>query len=99
MQLQYWLTNQNIKWHDNMQHEGLGKPVKKLREQNKASLCDKLAAEQGHLVVRPPLYHSALNPTKLNCSQVKVHVARNNPSYKIGDVYYLLLKGVQKSNA
>ncbi|KAI5643064.1 reverse transcriptase (RNA-dependent DNA polymerase) domain-containing protein [Phthorimaea operculella] len=56
---------------------------------------DELAAAYGVTILRLPPYHSELNPIELVWAQVKGHVARNNKSFKIGDLKQLFNEGLQ----
>lgn len=61
---------------------------------NKEYVCDKLAAENGHTVLRLPPYYCVFNPIELIWHQLKSNVRRSNTSPTLNTSVIELIKNV-----
>jgi len=58
-------------------------------------VCDKMASEHGHRVVRLPPYHCQYNPIELIWAQLKGYVAKRN-TFKIAELKPLIQEAMEK---
>lgn len=61
---------------------------------NKEYVCDKLATENGHTVLRLPPYYCIFNPIELIWHQVKSNIRRNNTSPTLNTSVIELIKNI-----
>ena len=54
-------------------------------------VCDRMALEQGFVVVRLPPYHCIFNPIELIWAWINGKVAKENETFKIADLMPLAL--------
>ena len=57
-------------------------------------MCDKLATENGHTVLRLPPYYCVFNPIELIWHQVKSNIRRNNTSPTLNTSVVELIKNI-----
>ena len=81
-----WLTEKRVKIPEMPLRSELWSLAKEQRRRYQDYICDTLAEEAGHTVLRLPPYHSELNPIELIWSQVKGRVAKSNTTYRLDDV-------------
>jgi transposase len=92
--LQEWLTHNEITWSSDMLKVELFDLCSRNAPKPEFSI-DKLAAEQGHSILRTPPYHPELQPIEVCWAVVKGHVAAHN-DFKMETVWSLLEEGFNK---
>ncbi|KAF0301818.1 hypothetical protein FJT64_025953 [Amphibalanus amphitrite] len=96
--IQEWLAQNGIAFDPNLRKPELLELVRPLRKK-KLFFLDRLAAEEGHQVVRLPAYHCDLNPIELVWSQLKGFVRSRNTTGRVDDIERLLQEGIQAVTA
>ena len=87
-EMQAWLTRRGIVWHQDMLKRKLYNLVKQHRP-TPTFVVNKIAEEQGFLVLRLPVGHCELNPIELIWAQIKGEVATRNTTFHLKDVQWL----------
>lgn len=88
-ELQAWLTERDIAFDLVMTKAELYEIVKR----NKPAIVyksDEIAWKWGHTVLRTPVRQCELNPIELIWARVKYHIAKNNTTFRLGDVKRLV---------
>ncbi|XP_075974910.1 uncharacterized protein LOC142975748 [Anticarsia gemmatalis] len=76
--MQAWLSEKNIPYKKDMLKPQLYNLIKLHKEKDKIFYIDKLFSDQGHLVLRLPLYHPDLNPIDMVWAVIKAYVSRDD---------------------
>lgn len=95
--LKDWLTHNQIPWSEDMLKEELYDLCVRLAPNPEFKL-DKIAAEQGHTILRTPPYHPELQPIETCWAVIKTYVAAHN-DFTMASVIRLLEEGFQKVTA
>lgn len=85
-QYQSWLSSKGVKWTPDMLKVELWQLCKQHRVLHRVYVCDEMASEHGHIVLRLPPYHSDLNPIELIWAQVKDYVGARNTRNTLKDI-------------
>ena len=86
--IQQWLRDHNIPFDNNLLRPQL-LALAKMHKQPPDFMIDKIAKDEGHIILRLPPYHPDLNPIEMVWSQVKGIVAQKNTTCRVNDVMQL----------
>ena len=90
-----WLRDRNIPFN-----EGLLKPelysLIKDHKPKKEYVVDRMLESHGHDVLRLPAYHCDLNPIENIWGMLKNDVSRNNTTFKLNDMKFLVDQAIDR---
>ena len=90
-EMQKWLQERGVSFHDKLTKPKLYELVQKEKETlSKTYEVDTMLTENGHHVVRLPPYHCELNPIELIWGDMKGYISRQNNTFKVNDVKHLI---------
>lgn len=92
--IQNWMRSKNICFEPRAVKQQLMAKINPIKNNYQAYVVDEMAKEKGVTVLRLPPYHCELNPIELIWADIKGYVARNNTTFKFGDVKRLLNEGM-----
>ncbi|XP_072035179.1 uncharacterized protein [Amphiura filiformis] len=94
--MQQWLRAHNVDFERNMIRVQLDQLIQAHKSRFPVYVIDKLAAENGHLIIRLPPYHCEFNAIELMWAQVKGGVAIHNKEFKMTELKRLLDEELRK---
>ena len=92
--MKQWLTDHGLHWDAHMSKAVLYELVKQHKSRYMRYNTDEKAKENGHTVLRLPLYHCDLNPIEMVWSQIKQYTKARNTTFKIKDVDLLMREAI-----
>jgi transposase len=95
-EIQNFMIDNNIYFNETYKKRDLLEVLQAFKI-SKEYVCDKLATEKGHVVLRLPPYYCVFNPIELIWHQVKANVRRNNTSPTLNASVIELTKNIVSS--
>ena len=89
-EMQSWLRRHEVDFDSKMIRAELHQLIQAHKPAHPQYVIDRIAAENGHTVVRLPPYHCELNPIELMWAQVKGGVAQKNVTFTMSQIKILL---------